>query len=184
MVTNYAMAIWAAFAILCMHNCSAPTTLPWVQQWRSDAFTPAQKCRFLLQQKWVVDDAGCWHILNQLKTTTTCQHVPKKHIRKKPILLLCTVKMEGDTNVLQGRCIRWIAILWVVSIILHIQRRNWCTFHRSNGWCKKGRLFIAARTRGTLKQCQVFSHRAHQDEEDILTRTRAVFDRGHGTVQT
>ncbi len=93
---NYAMDIKAAFAILHTHNCSTPTTLPWVQQWRSDAFTPAHKCQFLLQQKWVVVDAGCWHILNQLKSTTTCRHVLKKHIRKKPILLLCTVKMEGD----------------------------------------------------------------------------------------
>jgi hypothetical protein len=142
-----------------------------VQQWRSDAFSPAHKCQFPLQRKWVVVDAGCWHILNQLKTTTTCRHVPKKHIRKKPILLLCTVPRplhQTESHPPGG-------------IILHIQRRNWYTFHRSHGRCKKGRVYIAARTRGTLKQCQVFCHRAHQDGEDISMRTRAVFDRGRGT---
>jgi hypothetical protein len=123
----------------------------------------------------------CWHTNNQSNTTTTSQHVQEKHICKKPILPTSTVKMEGGSDVLQGNCIRRSSILQLlVSIILHIQHRNRYPFHRSHGRCKKGRLFIAVRIRGTLKQCQVFCHRAHQDEEEISTHTREVFNRGRG----
>ncbi len=105
---------------------------------------------------------------------------PKKHILKKPNLSTSTVMMEGGGNVLQGHCIRRSFILQLASIIRHIQRRNRYPFHRSHRQRKEGRPFIATRTRGTLKQCQVFYHRAHQDKEEVLMGTRAVFDRGHG----
>jgi hypothetical protein len=57
----------------------------------------------------VVVDARCWHICNQINTTTEHQHAPKTHIHKKPIPLISTVMKEGGCsgNVLQGlNCIR------------------------------------------------------------------------------
>jgi hypothetical protein len=49
----------------------------------------------------------------------------KMHIRKKPILLTSTIKMEGGGNVLQGHHIRGKAISHSAFIILHSQWRNW-----------------------------------------------------------
>jgi hypothetical protein len=39
-VINYTMSVWVAFAILLTYSCSTLITLPWVQQWRSDTFSP------------------------------------------------------------------------------------------------------------------------------------------------
>ena len=75
----YTMAVWATFVLLHTHSCSAPTLLPWVQQWRSDAFSPTQKRRFPPQQKMVVVDAGCLHTLHQLKPQQRAHMVQKKH---------------------------------------------------------------------------------------------------------
>jgi hypothetical protein len=58
-----------------------------------------------------------------------CQHVLKKHVRKKPILPTSTIKMKGGGEVLQGHHIRGRAIFHRVFIILHSQRRNWYLYH-------------------------------------------------------
>jgi hypothetical protein len=50
-VINYTMSVWAAIAILLTYSCSPPITLPWVQQWRSDMFSPALEHQSLLPQK-------------------------------------------------------------------------------------------------------------------------------------
>jgi hypothetical protein len=68
--------------------------------------------------------AGCWHICNQINTTTKQRHVPKKHIHKKPILSIFTVKKGGEGNELQGCGIGRRAIVQLL-IISHCQRRNW-----------------------------------------------------------
>ena len=85
----YTMAVWATFFLLHTHSCSAPTFLHWVQQWRSDAFSPAQKHQFPPQQKWVVVVARCWH------TQQGTLMFPKKHIHKKPIPSIVTVKQTA-----------------------------------------------------------------------------------------
>ncbi len=69
--------------------------------------------------------AACWHTNNQSNTPTVRQHIPKKHIRKKPILPTSTIKMKGGGDVLQGHHIRGRAISCNAFIILHGQRRNW-----------------------------------------------------------
>ncbi len=60
-VIDYTMSIWAAIAILLTYSCSAPITLPWVQQWRSDTFSPVLECQSLQPQKWQILSTGCWH---------------------------------------------------------------------------------------------------------------------------
>jgi hypothetical protein len=81
-------------------------------EWRSTSFT-----------------AACWHTNNQSNTTTARQHVPKKHIHKKPILPISTIKMEGSGDVLQGHHIRGRAVSHNAFIILHSQWRNWYLYH-------------------------------------------------------
>jgi hypothetical protein len=73
--------------------------------------------------------AACWHTNNQSNTTTVRQHIPKKHILKKPILPTSTIKMKGGGDVLQGHHIRGRAISCNAFIILHSQRRNWYLYH-------------------------------------------------------
>jgi hypothetical protein len=72
---------------------------------------------------------ACWHTNNQSNTTTTRQHIPKKHIRKKPILPTSTIKMKGGGDVLQGHHIRGRAISCNAFIILHSQRMDWYLYH-------------------------------------------------------
>ncbi len=50
MVIDYNMSVGAAIAILLMYSCSAPIALPWVQQWRSDMFSPVLEHQSLLPQ--------------------------------------------------------------------------------------------------------------------------------------
>ena len=88
----YTMAVSATLVLLHTHSCSAPTLLPLVQHRRPDASSPAQKYRFLPQQKWVVVDAGFWQTLHQLKPQQRTRMFPKKNIRKKPIIPTDTVK--------------------------------------------------------------------------------------------
>jgi hypothetical protein len=118
-----------------------------VQQWKSDAFSPAQKRQFPPQQKWVVVDAGSWHTLNQITPQQHAHMFPKKHICKKLILQVYAVKTVGGDEP-QGQCITRQRILRVVSIILHNQHRNWYSSNRSQERIKKGRqqyLLVARR---------------------------------------
>ncbi len=64
MVINCTMSVWVTIAILLTYCCSAPITLPWVQQWRSDTFSPALECQTLLPPKWQILSTGCWHTHN------------------------------------------------------------------------------------------------------------------------
>jgi hypothetical protein len=80
------MPVLAAFAILLTYNCSAPITLPLVQQWRSDTFSSASKCQLSLPKNWQILLTGCWHTQHHTKTTSASLHfinLPKKHIRRK-----------------------------------------------------------------------------------------------------
>jgi hypothetical protein len=62
----------------------------WVQQWRSDAFSPALECQLILQKNWQILLTGCWHNTTQkhhTKTTSAsllCINLPKKHVHCKP----------------------------------------------------------------------------------------------------
>jgi hypothetical protein len=64
--------------------------MPWVQQWRSDAFSSALECQLILQKKWQILLTGCWHNTTQkhhTQTTSTsllCINLPKKHVPRKP----------------------------------------------------------------------------------------------------
>jgi hypothetical protein len=90
------MAMLAAYSILLTHICSALYLLPRDQFWRSNAFSPCRELPFAGRQKSDFSSTGCWHIHNQINTTTKQRHVPKKHIRKKPILSIFTIKKGGD----------------------------------------------------------------------------------------
>jgi hypothetical protein len=64
--------------------------MPWVQQLRSDAFSPALECQLILQKKWQILLTGCWHNITQKHHTKTTSasllhiNLPKMHIRCKP----------------------------------------------------------------------------------------------------
>jgi hypothetical protein len=64
--------------------------MPWVQQWRSDAFSPALECQLILQKNRQTLLTGCPHNTTQkhhTKTTSAsllCINLPKKHVLCKP----------------------------------------------------------------------------------------------------
>jgi hypothetical protein len=90
MVIVNTMPILAAFAILLTYNCSAPIMLPWVQQWRSDAFSPALKYQSGLPKNQQILLIGCWHTQHHTNTTSTsllCTNLPSKHVCHKPTLI-------------------------------------------------------------------------------------------------
>ena len=121
------MVMLAAFSILLTYICSALYSMPRDQLWRSNTFSPRRELPFSVQHKLDILRAGCWHIHNQINTTTKHRHVPKKHIRKKPILsrfTLFTIKKGGEGKELQGCRIGRRAIVQF-PIIIHFQRRNW-----------------------------------------------------------
>jgi hypothetical protein len=82
--TDPTMVILVAFYILLMHICSALCLMPRDHFWRSNAFSPCQELPISGQHKSDFSSAGCWHIHNQINTTTKRQHIPKKHIHKSP----------------------------------------------------------------------------------------------------
>jgi hypothetical protein len=90
MVIVNTMPVLAALAILLTYSCSTPIMMPWVQEWRSDAFSPALECQLILQKNWQFFFTGCLHNTTQkhhTKTTSAsllCINLPKKHIRRKP----------------------------------------------------------------------------------------------------
>ncbi len=86
MVINYTMSVWAAIAILLTYSCSAPITLPWVQQWRSDMFSPALERQSLIPQKWQILSTGCWHTQHyiiSISASLLLLNLQKKHICHK-----------------------------------------------------------------------------------------------------
>ncbi len=85
-VINYTMPVWAAIAILLTYSCSAPITLPWVQQWRSDRFSPALERQSLLPQKWQILSTVCWHTQHyiiSISASLPLLNLQKKHICRK-----------------------------------------------------------------------------------------------------
>jgi hypothetical protein len=118
------MVMLAVFSILLTHICSALYSIPRDQFWRSNAFSPRRELPFSGQHKLEIFCAGCWHICNQINTTTKQRHVQKNHICKKPILSIFTVKKGGEGNELQGCGIGRRAIVQLLTISHH-QRRNW-----------------------------------------------------------
>ncbi len=90
MVIVNTMPVLAALAILLTYNCSAPIMMPWMQQWRSDAFSPALECQLILQKNRQILLTGCWHNTTQKHHTKTTSasllsiYLPKKHVCRKP----------------------------------------------------------------------------------------------------
>jgi hypothetical protein len=90
MVIVNTMPVLAALAILLTYSCSAPIMMPWVQQWRSDAFSPVLECELILQKNWQILLTGCRHNTTQKHHTKTTSasllriNFPKKHVRRKP----------------------------------------------------------------------------------------------------
>ncbi len=85
-VIDYTMSVWAAIAILLTYSCSAPITLPWVQQWRSDTFSPALERQSLLLQKWQILSSGCWHTQHyiiSISVSLLLLNLWKKHVCRK-----------------------------------------------------------------------------------------------------
>ena len=115
------MVILVAFYILLTHICSALCLIPRDQFWRSNAFSPCQELPISGQHESDFSSAGCWHIHNQINTTTKRQHVPKKHIRKNPIFLTLTITKKDGSNVHQaGPLVRRRTNVSVVLIILQL----------------------------------------------------------------
>ena len=128
----FTMANPAAFIVLPRYTCSAFLFLPRGQSWGSHAFSPVQKCQFPLQHKLSIVNTGCWHIRNQLNTTTKRRHLPKKHIRKKPIIMAFTVNQESGGH--SGRALQQYSkrsplLHSNILQLLHYQRRNWYPHH-------------------------------------------------------
>ncbi len=119
--TDPTMVILVAFYILLTHICSALCLIPRDQFWRSNAFSPCQELPISGQHESDFSSAGCWHIHNQINTTTKRQHVPKKHIRKNPIFLTLTITKKDGSNVHQaGPLVRRRTNVSVVLIILQL----------------------------------------------------------------
>ncbi len=119
--TDPTMVILAAFYILLTHICSALCLMPRDQFWRSNAFSPCQKLPISGQHESDYSSTGCWHIHNQINTTTKRRHNPKKHIRKKPIFLTLTITKKDGSNVHQaGPLVRRRTNVLVVLIILQL----------------------------------------------------------------
>jgi hypothetical protein len=117
--TDPTMVILAAFYILRTHICSALCLMPRDQFWRSNAFSPCQELPISCQRESNFTSAGCWHIHNQINTTTKCRHIQKKHISKKPIFLTLTITKKDGSNVHQaGPSVRRRTNVSVVLIIL------------------------------------------------------------------
>jgi hypothetical protein len=122
------MANPAAFIVPLRYTCSAFHFLPRGQSWGSHAFSPVQKCQFLLQQKLFIVNTGCWHIQDQPNTTTKRQYLQKKHICKKPIIMASTVNQEsgGHSGWALQQYIKHSPFLRSnILQLLHYQRRNW-----------------------------------------------------------
>jgi hypothetical protein len=129
------MANPAAFSVLLTYTCSAFFFLPRGQSWGSHAFSPVQKCQFPLERKLSIVNTGCWHIQNQPNTTTKRQHLLKKHIRKKPIIMAFTVNQESGGHS-SGRALpryskRSPCLGFNILQLLHYQRRNWYPHHNT-----------------------------------------------------
>jgi hypothetical protein len=123
------MANPAAFPVPLMYIFYNHVLLSWGNFWSPGALSSSHSWLAQLSGGQPCFTAACWHTNNQSNTTTACQHVPKMHIHKKPILPTSTIKMEGGGNVLQGHHIRGRAISHDAFIILHSQRRNWYLYH-------------------------------------------------------
>ncbi len=84
------MPVLMALAILLTYSCSTPIMMPWVQQWRSDAFSPALECQLILQKNWQILLTGCRHNTTQKHHTKITSasllriNLPKKHVGRKP----------------------------------------------------------------------------------------------------
>ncbi len=123
------MANLAAFSVLLMYICSAHVLLSWSNLWSSSTLLSSHSWSAQLSGVRPLFTAACWHTNNQSNTTTARQHVPKRHICKKPILSTSTIKMDGSSDVLQGHHLRGRAIPHNAFIILHSQRRIWYLYH-------------------------------------------------------
>ncbi len=78
MVIINTMPVLAALAILLTYSCSAPIMMPLVQQWRSDAFSPALEWQLILQKK----SANFTHWVSAQHHTKTPH---KNHFRQPPL---------------------------------------------------------------------------------------------------
>ncbi len=130
----FTMANPTAFIVLLTYTCLSFLFLPRGQSWGSHAFSPVQKCQFLLQRKLSIVNTGCWHIQNQPNTTTKRRHLPKKYIRKKPIIMASTVNQESKGH--SGRALQQYSKLSPllhsnILQLLHYQRRNWYPHHNT-----------------------------------------------------
>jgi hypothetical protein len=78
------MVMLEVFLILLTHICSALYSMPKDQFWRSNVFSPRHKLPFSGQHKSEIFCAGCWHICNQINTTTKQRHIPKNTSARSP----------------------------------------------------------------------------------------------------
>jgi hypothetical protein len=126
------MANLAAFSVLLMYLCSAHGLLSLGNFWSPGTPPLSHSQSAQLSGGRPIFTTVCWHTNNQ-------SNVPKKHIRKKRILLTSTIKMECSGEVLQGPHIRGRAISQYAFIVLHSQRRNWYLYHNitTKLLCKK-----------------------------------------------
>jgi hypothetical protein len=123
------MANLAAFIFLLRYLCSAYGLLSSGNFWSPGMLSSSHSRSAQLSGGQPLSTAACWHTNNQSNITTEHQHVLKKHICKKPILPASTIKMEGDSDMLQGHHIRGRAVSHDAFIILHSPWRNWYLYH-------------------------------------------------------
>ncbi len=89
------MAIPAVFTFLFTYTCSALFYLPWGQLWTLTTSCPLHYWLVLLRKDHpILSTTAYWHSNNPIYTTIKWLHAPKKHIRKKPILIAYTIKQE------------------------------------------------------------------------------------------
>ncbi len=136
-LSSLAMVNPAAFIVLLAYIDSALLLLPQGGKWGSHAHSLHQIQPSIAKQAGSRLPCRGWHTQHHMFAhhtfaSTTCQHVPKKYIRKKPILPRSTIKMDGSGNVLQSHCIRGRVILYDAFISIHSsQYRTWYLYHNT-----------------------------------------------------
>ncbi len=95
MIIIITMVNHEVFTTLLMCMCFILCHSQGVQLWTLTTSYPLRSRPILLRKDRPNISTACWHMNNQIITTTKRRHAPKKHTHKKHILFASIVKQEG-----------------------------------------------------------------------------------------
>jgi hypothetical protein len=171
------MVILAAFSVLYTYTCSASSSMPEVQLWRSNTFSPAFKCSFKPQRRWVNIVVGCWHSTIRYTTTTTDHLQPRKQIRMKSgSIAINNMPTARDVNVLsivekEGFINPILNVDEADKFVAKLQARNFPIFSppgaNSTRTCARNNT-VATKTKLKAEKKAAKEKKAQADEEKKL----------------